>query len=59
MNDYTRGAFEALSWVESLIENLKNHPEGWKTLTKEVNDATIDIKRGIGVDFRYRLRATV
>lgn len=59
MNDYTRGAFEALSWVESLIENLKHNPEGWKTLAKEVNDATIDIKRGIGVDFRYRLRATV
>jgi hypothetical protein len=58
MNDYTRGAFEALSWVESLIENLKHNPEGWKTLTKEVNDATIDIKHGIGVDFRYRLRAT-
>lgn len=58
MNDYTRGAFEALSWVESLIDDLKHHPEGWKIITKEVNDATIDIKRGVGVDFRYRLRAT-
>ncbi|RLI46326.1 hypothetical protein DRO69_03305 [Candidatus Bathyarchaeota archaeon] len=58
MNDYTRGAFEALSWVEGLIDDLKNHPEGWKILMKEVNEATIDIKRGVGVDFRYRLRAT-
>ena len=53
-----RRAFEALSSVESLIHDLKNHPEGWKILTREVDNAIVDIKRGVGVDFRFRLRST-
>ena len=58
MNEYCKGAFEALSWLESLLPDLKDNPQGWKLLEQEVNDAMIDIKRGIGVDFRYRLKAT-
>lgn len=58
MNDYTRGVFEALSWVEKLVEDLKEKPEGWKVLAKELHDASLDIKRGVAVDFRHRLRAT-
>jgi len=57
-NDYCRGAFETLAWLEGLMEDLKQHPKGWRILTDEVNAAIVDIKRGVGVDFRHRLRAT-
>lgn len=58
MNDYCRGAFETLAWIDNLIEDLKDNPKGWRLLTEEVNAAIVDIKRGVGVDFRHRLRAT-
>ena len=58
MNEYRRGAFEALSWLEGLLQDLKDDPQGWKLMEQEINDAMTDIRRGIGVDFRYRLKAT-
>ena len=59
MNDYTRGAFECLSWLEARMSDLERDGERWERLRKEVIDAIYDIRRGVGVDFRERLRALV
>ncbi|UCH57941.1 MAG: hypothetical protein JSV18_03305 [Candidatus Bathyarchaeota archaeon] len=58
MNEYTRGAFECLSWLEELITRLKKRGDHWESLKREIDGAILDIRRGIGVDFRERLRAT-
>ena len=59
MNEYTRGAFECLSWLEEVITVLKRRGESWEPLSVEIDGAIRDIRRGVGVDFRERLRATV
>lgn len=59
MNEYTRGAFECLSWLEEVISKLKEKGESWEPLSLEIDGAIRDIRRGIGVDFRERLRATM
>ncbi len=59
MNEYTRGAFECLSWLEEVITMLKEKGESWEPLSLEIDGAIRDIRRGVGVDFRERLRATV
>lgn len=56
MNDLARGAFEALSWVESLIDDCQDQPDGWKKLITEINEAINSIKRGVSIDFMDRLR---
>jgi len=52
----TGAVFEALSWLEDLLTDLRNDPEGVKKALREVQDAIEDIKKGVAVDFRYRLR---
>ena len=59
MNEYTRGAFECLSWLEEVITMLRERGESWEPLSQEIDVAIRDIRRGVGVDFRERLRATV
>ena len=59
MNKYTRGTFECLSWLEEVISMLRERGESWKPLSVEIDGAIRDIRRGVGVDFRERLRATV
>ena len=59
MNEYTRGAFECLSWLEEVINVLRERGEPWEDLNTEIDSAIRDIRRGVGVDFRERLRATV
>ena len=59
MNEYTRGAFECLSWLEEVINMLRVRGESWEPLSVEIDGAIRDIRRGVGVDFRERLRATV
>jgi hypothetical protein len=59
MNEYTRGAFECLSWLEDRISRLESERDSWKTLKREIDEAITDIRRGVGVDFRERLRATM
>ena len=59
MNDYTRGAFECLSWLEERISRLESEGDPWQTLKREIDEAITDIRRGVGVDFRERLRATM
>ena len=58
MNDYTKGAFECLSWLEAKMEDLDRDSSKWESLRREVGDAINDIRRGVGVDFRERLRAS-
>jgi len=60
MNEYIRGAFEALAWVQTVIEKQKmtdKHPSRWESLNEEIEEAIRDIRKGISVDFRERLRA--
>jgi len=59
MNEYTKGAFECLSWLEARLLDLDLHDGKWGVLKKEVDDAIHDIRKGIGVDFRHRLRARI
>jgi hypothetical protein len=59
MNDYAKGAFECLSWLEAKLADLEERKDSWGLLKREVSDAIHDIRRGVGVDFRERLRATL
>jgi hypothetical protein len=54
LNDYVRGAFEALSWVHSLldVEDQKN-PE----FVNRIENALTDIRKGVAVDFLWRLKS--
>ncbi len=38
---------------------LREKGESWEPLSVEIDGAIRDIRRGVGVDFRERLRATV
>jgi len=59
MKDYVRGAFEALSWVHSLLDDIESEKDldRVKKAVKEVDSAMDDIREGVAVDFRYRLRS--
>ncbi len=56
MHDYVRGAFEALSWIRMLLQDLKNDPEAIEKAVKEIDNAIDDIKAGVATDFRWKLR---
>jgi len=58
MNEYTKGTFECLSWLEEVISLLREKEKSWEPFSVEIGEAIRDIRRGIGVDFRERLRAT-
>jgi len=51
-----RGVFECLSWLKARMSDLERDGE---RLQREVVDAIYDIRCGVGVDFRERLRALV
>jgi hypothetical protein len=59
MNEYTKGAFECLSWLEAKMSDLDRAGDKWESLRREVGGAIQDIRRGVGVDFRERLRALI
>ena len=48
-----------LSWLEERISRLESEGDPWQTLKREIDEAITDIGRGVGVDFRERLRATM
>jgi len=52
VNDYARGALEALAWVESLVAR-----GDLETAKREVAVARGEILAGAAIDFRDRLRA--
>ena len=55
LNDYCKGALEALVWVRSLIKRLKSQSGTVDRVLEEVDRAVEDINEGIAVDFRERL----
>jgi hypothetical protein len=52
MNDYARGALEALAWVLGMIEN----GDASARLRRQLEGARDDLLRGVTLDFRQRLR---
>jgi hypothetical protein len=57
LDEYAKGVFECLSWVEALMAELDGKDDKWSELQSEVGDIIYEIRRGVGVDFRNRLRA--
>lgn len=51
MNDYCKGAIEALFWVKGLAE--KETPSA--AIEMEVNGALKDLYEGLAIDFRDKL----
>jgi len=58
LNDYGRGALEALAWVQSLMEEMRKDKD-WEKLRRDVDDVKEDLLRGIAVDFRFRIERGV
>jgi hypothetical protein len=58
MNDYVRGAFEALNWVHILLASVDSEKDldHVNRAVREVESAMSDIRDGIAVDFRHRLK---
>jgi len=56
MNERLQAMIEALMWVEYMLEEARNRPDGVERVLREVREAMNDIKRGVAVDFRSRLR---
>lgn len=56
MREGTAAVFEALSWVQEMLDELLNDPKGIEKALNEVRDAIEDMKKGVAVDFRHRLR---
>ncbi|MFB0502246.1 MAG: hypothetical protein ACETWE_00230 [Candidatus Bathyarchaeia archaeon] len=56
MREGTAAVFEALSWAQEMLDELLNDPRGIEKALSEVRDAIEDMRKGIAVDFRYRLR---
>ncbi len=57
MNEYSRGVFECLSWAEAKMAELEGREDRWEALHAEIGIVIGDIRRGVGVEFRSRLRA--
>ena len=57
MNERLQAMIEALMWVEYMLEEARNRPDGVERVLREVREAMDDIKRGVAVDFRARLRS--
>ncbi len=51
MNEYVRGAFDALSWIQTVLEEEENKEE----VLKRVEEALRKIKHGAGGDFKFKL----
>ena len=57
MNDYCRGALEALAWVQRLVEDVDPQDgKSWAGFVGELQAAKEEILSGVAVDFRSRLR---
>jgi len=62
MNEYAKGALEALAWVQSLMSNLRKEKTvdlKWQKLKQNVDAAQGDLLKGIAVDFRFRIEKGV
>jgi hypothetical protein len=54
MRDYPAGAFEALTWVNVMLEEQVKKCGNCNVKT-EIEAALRDLQRGVAVDFRQRL----
>ncbi len=59
MNEYAKGASEALVWVQGLMGDLVKGEDRWDVMKREVDDAKEDLVKGVGVDLRVRLQRNV
>jgi len=59
MNEKCEGAFEALVWIEDLIEKNRATPRGLEAVLAQVREMIKAVKSGVAGDFPFRLRATV
>ncbi|MFA5869234.1 MAG: hypothetical protein WC941_05980 [Candidatus Bathyarchaeia archaeon] len=57
LDEYAKGVFECLSWFEAMMAELDPSDDRWTRLQTEVNEVIYEIRRGVSVDFRNRLRA--
>jgi len=55
LRDYAAGAFEALSWVKTLIRESKERCRTCQKILEEINYALEEMQAGVAVDFRERL----
>jgi hypothetical protein len=53
MNDYSKGALEALVWAKTLLERSNTDKA-----MKEINDAIITLHYGIALDFKDKLESS-
>lgn len=59
MNEKCEGAFEALVWVEDLIEKNRATPRGLEAVLTQVREMIRAVKSGVAGDFPFRLRGMV
>jgi hypothetical protein len=57
MNEKCEGAFEALVWVEDLIEKNRTTPHALEAVLTQVREMIKAVKSGVAGDFPFRLRA--
>jgi len=58
LNDYCRGALEALAWVQVILENVDPmNGKSWAGFINELQAVKEEILSGIAVDFRSRVRS--
>ena len=59
MNDYVKGALEALAWMDLLLSKVDAKSlDELEVVRREVVGARNELLRGVAVDFRDRLRAS-
>ena len=56
MNDYQRGALEALIWAKITVKELKDKKGCLETALEEIENTIEDINAGVAVDFRERVK---
>ncbi len=57
MDEYSKGVFECLSWLEDRMRDLDGAEGRWDVLKVEIESVIFDLRRGVSVDFRNRLKA--
>jgi len=50
---------EALMWVQVMLEDLVNDPDGVRKALHEVEEVIESLKHGIAVDFKQKVRYQV
>lgn len=56
MRERAQAVMETLTWVQELLEGLRGDPHGVDKAIREVEDALRDLRRGMALDFRERLK---